>query len=165
MRPRTSLFLTSLSLALLATCACKRTATEPDSLPGGQTGTVTATIDGTPWAATSLKASQNSGVVIIQALGVLSGGNAVISLVMPSSEGTYPLGLTPGVSGAQSATLSAGAGVLWSADSITGNGSLTLTSLSATRATGTCFMSLAPNVLTGASGTRVVASGVFDVNF
>jgi len=103
--------------------------------------------------------------VVIQAQGPLSGGNALISLVMPSSVGTYTLGLTPGRTGAQGATLSVGGAVLWSADTNNGNGSLTFTSLSPTKATGTYFMSLAPIVVTGATWTRVVSSGVFDVNF
>ena len=114
---------------------------------------------------TSLSITQGSGIVVIQAQGPLSGGNALISLVMPSSAGTYTLGLVPGVTGAQGATLSVGGALLWSADTTNGNGSLTLTSLSATKATGTYFLSLAPIVVTGATGTRVVASGVFDVNF
>jgi hypothetical protein len=42
---------------------------------------------------------------------------------------------------------------------------LTLTGLSATKATGTYFMSLAPIVVTGATGTRVISSGAFDINF
>jgi hypothetical protein len=93
---------------------------------------MTATIDGTPWAATSLSITQGSGIVVIQAQGALSGGNALISLVMPSSAGTYTLGLVPGVTGAQGATLSVGGALLWSADTTNGNGSLTLSSLSAT---------------------------------
>ena len=121
---RISLSLGVLLLVVAATGACTRASTEPESL-GGQTGLMTATIDGTPWAATSLSINQGSGIVVIQAQGA----------------------------------------VLWSADTTNGNGSLMLTSLSATKATGTYFMNLAPNLVTGATGTRVVTSGVFDVNF
>jgi hypothetical protein len=164
MRHRTRLFLVSLLLVVAATSACAHGPTEPESL-GGQTGSMTATIDGTPWTATSVSITQGSGIVVIQAQGPLSGGNALISLVMPSSVGTYTLGLTPGRTGAQGATLSVGGAVLWSADTTNGNGSLTFTSLNSTKATGTYFMSLAPIVVTGATGTRVISSGVFDVNF
>ena len=97
MRHRTRVFLVSLLLVVAATSACTRAPTEPESL-GGQTGSMTATIDGTPWAATSLSITQGSGIVVIQAQGPLSGGNAIISLV-PSSAGVQ-LGLA-GVTGAQ----------------------------------------------------------------
>ena len=145
-------------------CACN-SSTAPASLPGDQTGTVTATIDGKSWVATSLQAKQGGSVVSIQALGALSGGTTVISLVIPSTEGTYPIGPVAGGNGRQSMTLLEGAGSLWSADATSGGGSITLTSLSATRATGTYFMTADPILITGASGTRVITSGVFDVNF
>jgi hypothetical protein len=161
MNQRTGAFVVSISLLM---CACK-SSTQPATLPGGQTGTVTATIDGTPFTATSVQGTEGGGVVAIQGLGTLSGTTSIISLVIPSAEGTYPLGPTPGSNGRQSVTLSVGSGTLWTSDITLGSGSLTLSALNATGAAGTYTANLAPLLFTGATGTRNVVSGVFDVKF
>ena len=53
----------------------------------------------------------------------------------------------------------------WSASSAQGSGSIVVTTLTPTRVVGTFSFVLQPDVATGASGTRTVTEGRFDLTY
>jgi hypothetical protein len=85
-----------------------------------------------------------------------------ISFAFHRAVGTYALG---SLSGANASIGSSNcAGGQW-ADLFGGSGSITLTTLTSTAAAGTFSFSLGPQPRSGATGTKVVTDGVFNVTF
>ena len=175
MRP---LFVLAACVALTVACGGGNTPTSPSlpSLPGGSfttvmltRGTMSATIDGTRWTATSPLGSASSfggsqGVASIS--GLATGATPFtpglfISISAPLAVGTYTLNGSTFVS----FSLMDGLALRWAAEPFrTGaSGTLTLTAASATRLTGT-FSFTAVATTSGLSPeTRTVTNGTFDV--
>jgi hypothetical protein len=130
---------------------------DPGSLP---VGTFTARIDGQQWTAISPVAVAYSGGIL-----ALGGANTQLAIgfaVIANAPGTYAIGPTSGTNALL--TVNSG-GQTWVAGSTGGSGSITLTALTSTGATGTFTFNLIPNGTSGSTGTRAITDGAFNVTF
>lgn len=156
MRHRITAFAT---LVLLGTIACSSSDSPTDPEETG--GTFTATVDGQTWTGQiDALASYYNGFVL-SLLG--ADGNTEIGLVVQTSDPDITLpgtvDLTDGSTGAQVEE----GGVVWYAGAQGGSGTLTVTELTESRATGSfSFVAAMPN---DSEDTRSVTNGTFDVRF
>jgi len=121
------------------------------------TGTMTATIDGQPWEATSIIAVRTNLAATVS--GVDSDGVTVRLFFEPGPSDSYPvdentpneLSVTDG-------------GVTWSASETGGSGTITLSTLTAARGVGTFSFTA---LVVGGSGApqRAVTAGAFDIRW
>ena len=161
---RTSL--QALSVALLVVVAgCGGSDDNGITNPNPQTsaGTMSARIDGATWTASVVTVAVNANGIIVSGASTSNIGMAVGASRL--------LGTAPQTFGANGnfnalATMTTGT-QSWSATGVQGtnsSGTVTLTTLTANRAVGT-FTFNAPALAGGATGTKVVTTGVFDVKF
>jgi hypothetical protein len=120
-------------------------------------GTLTGTIDGVRWDATVSFAS------IITSVLTIAGGDGITTLAIatPTMAGSYTLGFsTP------SNALVVANGSRWTAGggSATGSGTVVVSSLTATGASGTFNMNLTP-AAGPATAAKVITDGVFNLTF
>jgi hypothetical protein len=160
---RTSLHLLSIA-CLVSAVGCggdSNSVTNPN--PQQSAGTMSARIDGVAWTAVAVTVSVNTNGLIVSGasangIGIAVGASRLLGTApQPFGTGTNFNALATMTTGTQS----------WSATGIQGSnssGSVTLTTLTATRAVGT-FTFNAAALAGGATGTKVVTSGVFDVKF
>jgi len=147
---------------------------------GGSTGTssvngpsspnqalLTAIVDGSAFLAvpSSITASSTAGILRVAGSEAASGSSAraLELVVLASGPGLYPIGPPQGALGT-SASLTFGS-ARWAADATMGSGSITLNTLTSSRASGTFFFNAAPAPGSEAAGTRIVTEGVFTVTF
>ena len=130
---------------------------------------VSASIDGVAWTAVSINASFTNGRLTV------GGTNPVWSVsfsVFPTGPGTYPVP----AAGPSFAFLLSNANPQpgrpvpeWQTSDTPGvgggGGSITVTSLTATGATGMFSFTLGPYLFTGATGNKSILGGVFNVTF
>ena len=132
--------------------------------PNGQTnGDMTAKIDGASFTSVTTLAQRNvtNAGTIIALSGADSHGTGLGFAFVDAGVGTYAIGgLTP-----TNATVLDGTGKVWTAGATAGSGTLTVTALDATHVAGTFAYSAVASPGTGASGTKEVTQGVFDVRF
>ena len=124
---------------------------------------MTFRVDGAAVTATSTTASFSNGILTVAGTATASNTTLGFSLT-PSAAGTgtYSLGpLSPSNALIQIGNPAAG----WQAGVGIGSGTITLTALSSTGATGTFSFTLAAVPGTGATGTRTVTDGSFTVTF
>ena len=150
--------LPSLALTLaLATAACSAgsNVAGPSSNGTVPTGLLSANINGTSWKAnTLLRASHINGIVAISGNDV----DQTLAMALPAdAPGTYGIGLLSAVN----AELTTKAGDVWAASGNIGNGSVTITSLTATNVTGTFAFTLAKS----GSPNKSITNGTFNMNF
>jgi len=131
--------------------------TEPDLSP--ENGTMTATVDGTSWSAIQISIVRGGNIITI-------GGGSVDLIAMgiawqDQGVGTYTVGGTP----LATANLSEGGSNSWQANGVQGSGSVTVTSISATRVTGTFVFTAEASQGSGTPASRVVTNGAFDIAF
>lgn len=157
------LFLLALLTLALASCGDDKSPTGTGGTgggggSGGSTITMTATVDGQPWTAVSINAFDQSGIIVVGSSNV--GGTIGIGFGFSSTgPGTYDVGLNE-ITNFNVTGLS---GSSWGASGVRGSGTLTITTVTATRLVGT-FEFTAPLVVgTGPPATRVVTNGVFDL--
>ena len=144
-------------MAGLAACG---STTQPS---GPSNGTMTAQIDGAGWAANTIVATYPSGILAIA--GTDTQGRTIGFAVGPTTTpGTYPVALTSGVN-ASLAIIVGSTAQSWQAVQNSGSGSVTLTAISANRATGIFQFTVVPVAGTGAAGTRSITQGAFDVTY
>jgi hypothetical protein len=125
-------------------------------------GTFTAKIDGSSFNATS------AAVVPLGGGGggggfSIGGGNTggqTIGFAWVGGTGTYPIGAGNATIGTHTYM-----GHTWSASSAQGSGSITVTSVTASHVTGTFSFVLQPDAASGATGTRTVTAGSFDLTY
>jgi hypothetical protein len=131
---------------------------------------MTATVDGQPWKSDTIGGALNIVVVGPNALYILGGTNAgsaanYTSLGMTfgpiDSVGTYPLGVDGISIFGGGGTVSNNSGGIWATPLSGAAGTITITSITATRMAGT-FSYTAAALQGGATGTRVVTNGDFD---
>ena len=122
-------------------------------------GSLSARIDGSTFTAFTVSAVYSGGILAIAGARVTPAGT--ISFAFPVS-GPTPVSI--GTSSALNAVYTTGS-QSWAAFSSTGSGSVTITSLTASRAVGTFSFTMLPNAQSGASGTKTVTNGAFDVTF
>ena len=132
--------------------------------PNGQTnGDMTAKIDGTAFSSVTTLAQRNTtnAGTIIAVSGADAHGTGLGFAFLDAGVGTYSIGdLTP-----TNATVLDGTGKVWTAGAIGGSGTLTVTALDATHVAGTFAYSAVASAGSGATGTKTVTQGVFDVTF
>ena len=165
--------------ALFATAGCggssAPTAAGATSSPVGTSscsggtarGTMSARIDGVPWTATCIVLAKNDAVTC-QCVAISGGDSAIPQLVAgfgaPNGVGTYPIG--PPLNPANGVVILGSANPpIWSANAIQGSGTATISTLTATSASGTFAFNAVGGVSGGATSTRVVTDGVFNVTF
>ena len=126
---------------------------------GPPNGTMTAQIDGQSWSAISIIATYDGELLVI------GGADANVTGIGIGSQGvdgpgTYVIGTVIGANGSvtQDGTM------IWFAGIGVGSGSITVSSISAVGAVGT-FAFVAEPSMGGATGTRVVTNGTFNVTF
>lgn len=135
--------------------------------PGGGSGSMSATIDGQAWTAqsqyTQSGVSQQSPGHF-PAYGARLEGNTLtgitLNLTFITGPGTYPLGTAGGVAGGI-ASLNVGSAV-WQTPLSGQAGTVTISSISNGRIAGT-FAFQAVGLASGATGTKVVTNGQFDL--
>jgi hypothetical protein len=127
---------------------------------GSISGTMTASIDGSSWSASS----GLEGVILHGGAG-FAGTDAqgrLISIGVMVSQGTGTF--TIGGAGAPNATLTIGSSV-WNAGPGTGSGSVTLTTVTDTRLVGTFQFEVAAFTQDATPETRSITGGAFDLTF
>ncbi len=129
----------------------------------GNNSTMSATIAGASWSASlAVQASRGGNVLAISG----TDGTYQILLTIPSvtAPGTFNFGVgNTGV--AQVIQVSGTTASAWTTALVGGSGTLTLTTFTAERATGTFSFSGTASPGTPATGTRPVTAGSFDVRF
>ena len=142
---------------LLAACG-SNDATGPVTLPQGS---MSARIDGSTWtASTALTATYGNG--ILAAAGVDASLRTIGFGVVATAPGTFTVGPT----GTANGSLTEGSGgTIWQAVANLGNGTITITSLTPTGASGSFSFTLVANAASGATGSRTITNGSFDLRF
>jgi len=146
-------------LLALALTACGKDATEP-SVPGNGDARMSARIDGQAWSASlALAAGGSQAGAVIAVSGSDQAQRTIAFAFINAGTGTYEI--EPGA--ATNAVLSEGS-AQWQAAPGQGTGTITITTLNAERIAGTFEFTAEPGS-GGATGTRVVTQGTFDVEF
>ncbi len=138
----------------LATCGGNSGLTDLDaSLPSG---TMSASVDGVAWSAIEVQA--------VRAGGRRNAGSDLallaVAFAFQGVAGTYDLG--PGHAATASVSDLSN---IWAANDLQGSGTITVTTLTATRTAGTFSFTAPASPNSGPPATRVVTNGVFDVTF
>ena len=149
------------ALVVAAAAGCGGDNTGPN---GNTNGDMTAKIDGSSFTSVSTLAQRNAGGnagTIIAVSGANSAGTGLGFAFVDAGVGSYPIGgLT-----ATNATVIEANGKVWTAGVTGGSGTLTITALDGTHVAGTFAYSAVASANTGATGTKAVTEGVFDVKF
>lgn len=122
-------------------------------------GSMTAKIDGGNWSASVAVAATYTGNILAIA-GTDGNGRTIGFATVASAPGTTSIATTVGAN----ASLTIGANA-WSAGSTIGSGTMVITALTTTGARGTFQFVLSPVASSGATGTRNITEGTFDVTF
>lgn len=147
--------------------------------PGGFTGvgTFTATVDGSPWISTTNQvagggsgSNQVPGLITMTGTQVVSSTDyTIITLTLGyiAGVGTYPLGVNQGTTAGGSGSVYAQQGATslstWATNFPGNAGTVTVTSLTSTRITGTFQFTAPPQAISTTTGTRIVTNGEFDM--
>jgi hypothetical protein len=168
--PGMSVFrLMTLTVVLLASAACGGSGTSATgtSNSGGTTvtqlhGTMTASIDGSAWTATTITtATYTNGLLSIGGTDNSTPVRSIGLSLTTAGPGTFAMGTLPS---APSAVLSIGIGPTWTANGAGGTGTITVTAISSTATSGT-FLFSAVAATGGATGVHTVTSGTFNITF
>ncbi|HEX5438283.1 MAG TPA: DUF6252 family protein [Gemmatimonadaceae bacterium] len=154
-----------LSAALLCLAACGSESPSPTQpTPPLEHGSMSAKVDGRDWTATvGLQANYQSGVLAF-AGGNSDGSIIAIGLVPSSGPGTYTVSVPMPTNA--SYTMPGGTAAVWQAVAgVGGSGTVTLTSLTTTGASGTFSFELPPVASTAATGTKSITQGKFALTF
>lgn len=123
-------------------------------------GTMSASIDGTAFTGSlSVTAVRTTNTITISAVGS-STRQISLNLLGVTSTGAVAVG-----AGSQNFAQYSQGTQTWVSSLVGGTGTVTLTTLSATHATGTFSFTGIASTATGASGNKSVTNGTFDVNF
>ena len=141
--------------ALTGACSGSNT-TSPTT--GTSNQTMTALIDGSSWTAVTVTASRSSDLISITGSDASTPNRTIALSLVGSSIGTYTTS-----TGSSNEELSISPGQ-WTANVLGGSGTITLTDLTTTGATGT-FSFTAVTANAAATGTHAVTSGAFNVTF
>jgi hypothetical protein len=159
-------------LSTLAACG-----SSPSSPSGGNTGTncsvivgnkgtVTSQVNGSTFSGIAPTGSATQSQTSLSLFGQDT-DNTTISVVTNAAVGTIAFGagiVSAGTIQLQTRSCTAGTG-LWVASIVGGNGTITVTSLTATGASGTFSGTLVAQAGSGASGTKTITNGQFNVTF
>lgn len=124
---------------------------------GPNNGSLSATVDGSSWSAANVAAVRSSGFV---GIGAGASDLSTISFAFPDHTGTFTVA---GQDGTNASYITGGK--TWTATFGTGgSGTITVTALDASHVAGT-FSFTAPGLSGGATGTKTVTNGTFDIDF
>jgi hypothetical protein len=136
----------------------------------GGNPSMTALIDGVPWAAATVTTTSVNG-----RLGIIGSNSTTYSLIislLPPAVGTFPINATSSSFATMTVPLSSvptGQRVpQWQSQppaSAAPGGAVVVSSYTPTGASGTFSFTLGPYLLTGATGNREITGGVFNVRF
>ncbi len=148
-----------LLIVLAAACGSSGdSVTDPEvNLPQGS---LSARIDGTTWRASTALGATYSGNVLAFA-GTNNASTLALAVGIIHGPGTYSIGQI----GAPSNGLFMEGTRSWHAVSGVGTGTVTITAISATRATGTFSFTAQAVANSGASGSKAVTEGRFDLKY
>jgi Bacterial Ig-like domain (group 2) len=146
------------------------TATVPISISPSSRGSMTAIIDGVPFTAIAVSAAKTavsglpSGVLSVGGTNAVTSPYLILDFTIPAEVGIYQLGpgTVPSSSLHQNSTTTS---MIWGTLNAGGSGTVTLTGLTSTSATGTFLLNLAGFAASGATGTKLATNGVFSVTF
>jgi hypothetical protein len=135
----------------------------PSCAGSTSTGSMSAQINGVSWVAVCIATSRNANASV--ALGASdNASNATIAqtigLAAPAAPGTYPIN-SAAISGTNGLLLIGAQ--LWTANVVSGTGTVTINTLTATAVSGTFSFGLVPQA--PATGTKTVTNGVFNITF
>lgn len=123
-------------------------------------GRMTASIDGTAFSGTlAVQATRSGTLLSISAVGS-SSRQLSLNLTGVTATGTIAIG-----AGSTSMGQYSSGTQTWVSSLAGGSGSVVLTTLTTTHATGTFSFTAIPSTSTGATGNKSVTSGTFDVTF
>lgn len=125
-------------------------------------GTITATIDGVAYSGVVRTATSQSGIFAIAAMNDQT--NVGFGIGALAAAGTTSISATSPTNALLTTSTGVPA-VSWFASTSGGSGTLTISTITATGATGTFQFTMQPTPGTGASGTRSVTNGSFTVTF
>ena len=146
-------------LALLAFALVMACGDDGGSPPVGA-GRLTASIDGTAFSGTLAVTAVRSGTALtISAVGSNT-RQLSLNLVGVSATGNIAIG-----AGSTSLGQFSSSTQTWVSSLVGGSGTVVLTTLTTTRATGTFSFTAVPSASTGATGNKTVTNGTFDVAF
>lgn len=152
----------SLGFTLLIAAATSVTAVAP-----AHQGSMSATVDGVRWEAVVISAAAiQGGVLRVAGQDHTKAPFVALGIAVPPKVGTYSVNTATGASVAGSLVQAdAGRPVRqWNADGGAGSGTVTLTALTTTRASGTFSFTLV-HMVTASTGTKTIANGKFDITF
>ena len=162
--------LTGMALTLSAiACGSSSTSPTPTNTGGPTPPAPTAStglsfrMDGTLVTATNVTAAFANGIMTLG--GGVPASNITFSLALTPTTaqiGTYPLGP---LSATNALLLVGNPAQSWNGGVGIGSGSVTITAFTATGATGTFALNLAPVSGSGSAGTKVITEGAFNVTF
>jgi len=170
---RIALLILALSIAVSSCSSTSPSGMAVASCAGGTaTGTFTATVDGTNFVATCLlAASSANGIVALGATNIASGNaSSYIDITFAlqlngTSLGPYTFTGVTTPPNANNGQVNVGGSQFWNVGGIAAgsSGMVTFTTLTATRAVGKFSFTLTPS--SGATGTKTVTNGSFDLTF
>ena len=136
------------------------TATTATSAAPAHRGTMSATVDGAQWTAEVISAAAiQGGVLRVGGQSHMKAPFVALGIAVPPKVGTYSVGPSTGASVAGSLVdVGAGAPRQWNADGGAGSGTVTLTELTSSRATGSFSFTLV-HIVTASTVTKVIANG------
>ena len=146
-------------LALLAFAFVMACGDDGGNPPVGA-GTMTASIDGTAFSGTlAVQATRSGNLLSISAVGSNT-RQLSLNLVGVTAPATIAIG-----AGSTSLGQYSTGTQTWVSSLAGGSGSVVLTTLTSTHATGTFSFTAIPSTTTGATGNKAITNGTFDVTF
>lgn len=147
---------------LIASVACGDDEEGPLD-PGNSDGTVTASVGGVSFNATSVVAAFVDGSLVITALQAGVGGTKSITITVNNVSGVGTYSLTAAGNTATYVETTGSTSQSWLTAITQGSGSVVLTTATATRVVGTFTFTAPANTISGATGTKTVTGGSFDL--
>jgi len=152
----------TLLVALLLVAGTTGTAAAPK-----HQGSMSATVDGVRWESVVISAvAIQGGVLRIAGQDHMNAPFVALGIAVPPNVGTYTVSAATGASVAGSLVQADSGRTFrqWNADGGSGTGTVSLTALTATGASGTFSFTLV-HMVTASTGTKTIANGKFDITF
>ena len=147
-------------LVLLLAAGCGGDDDDPLDVNPNDNGSMTARVDGAAFTAFSVAGTFNGSVLAVSGIQISPSQGLTIG-VATTAPGTFTVGT--GSSGVNGIYVSGNSS--WSAAGNIGSGTVIITTLSSTRAVGSFNFVMQAQAGSGATGTRTITQGAFDVRF
>ena len=146
-------------LVLLLAVGCGGDDDDPLDVNPNDNGSMTARVDGNSFTAFSTAATFSNGILAVSGVQVTPAQGITFG-VAATGPGTFTVSQTSAVNG-----IYVSGNASWLASGNVGSGTVTLTTLNSTRAVGTFNFVMQAQAGSGATGTRTITQGAFDVRF